>query len=74
MFGCYVSAEIYVIVHVTQGLVTNANHCTSQVPNELSLRHLVLNMRTHEVNTQENQRVAQHMKTVWRKDIINGLN
>ncbi len=53
-----VATEINVIVHVTQSLVADASHHLSQVSDELALGHLVLDVGTGEIHTQNDQGVT----------------
>lgn len=51
IISCYVATEINVVIHVTKKVSTEAVGCgTTKITNELSLGHLVLDMRTGQVN------------------------
>ena len=53
---CYVSAKVYVVVHVSQEVsAEGVGRGTTKVPNELSLGHLILDVRTSQVNIEQNQ-------------------
>ena len=56
--------DIDVVVHVSQQLVAHSGGGLPQVSNEFSLGHLVLHVRTGEVDTEQDQRVADHKDRV----------
>ncbi len=60
-----VAAKVDIVVHVSKGLVTNVHRSVTEVSDELSLGHLVLDVGTGEVHTQQDERVADHMEAVW---------
>lgn len=60
----HVTDQVYVVIEVADKVVRDVVSRPARVPDELPLRHFVLDVRAGQVDGQQDQAVAQHVNRI----------
>ena len=63
---CDVTSQVDVVIEMPGEVVVDALCCAPRVADELSLRHLVLDVRTRQIHREEDEREAHHVNRVCK--------